>query len=46
LLLAQDGSDTFTGKKRTLGESLGVTAVTVILGIITQAGPDRVDIST
>ena len=44
--LAQNGSDTLTGKRRTLGKSLGVTAVTVILGIITQAGPDRVDIST
>ena len=34
-----------TGKKRTLGKSLGVTAVTVILGIITQAGADRVELN-
>jgi hypothetical protein len=27
--LAQNGSDTLTGKRRTLGKSLGVTAVTV-----------------
>jgi hypothetical protein len=42
--LAQNGSDALTGKKRTLGESFGVTAVTVILGIITQAGPDRIEL--
>src|SRR4029077_17237197 len=42
--LAQNGSDALTGKKRTLGKSLGVTAVTVILGIITQAGADRVEL--
>jgi hypothetical protein len=33
-----------TGKKRTLGKSLGVTAVRVILGIITQTDPDRVEL--
>src|SRR6516164_563112 len=42
--LAQNGSDAFTGKKRTLGKSLGVTAITVILGIITETGPDRVEL--
>src|SRR6516164_4316319 len=42
--LAQNGSDALTGKKRTLGKSLGVTAVTVILGISAQAGPDRVEL--
>src|SRR4029077_12775686 len=42
--LAQNGSDALTGKKRTLGKSLGVTAVTVILGISTQAGADRVEL--
>src|SRR6516162_6834043 len=44
LRLAQNGSDTLTGKKRTLGNSLGVTAVAVILGIRTQTGPDRVEL--
>src|SRR6516162_5510175 len=42
--LAQNGSDTLTGKRTTLGKSLGVTAVTVILGIITKTGPDRVEL--
>src|ERR1700751_2976484 len=44
LRLAQNGSNAFTGKKRTLGKSLGVTAVTVILGVITQTGPDRLEL--
>jgi hypothetical protein len=39
---AQNGSDTFACKKRALGQSLGVTAVTVILGVITQTGLDAV----
>jgi tetratricopeptide (TPR) repeat protein len=42
--LAQDGSDTFTGKARTLAKSLGVTAVTIILGVSTQTGSDRVEL--
>src|SRR6516225_3903407 len=42
--LAQNGSNTLTGKKRTLGQSLGVTAVTVIFGVSTQTGPDRVEL--
>jgi hypothetical protein len=33
--LAQNGSDTLTGKKRTLGKSLGVAAVALILGVST-----------
>jgi hypothetical protein len=35
--LGQNGSDALTGKKRTLGKSLGVTAITVILGVSTRA---------
>src|SRR5262249_15233259 len=42
--LTQDGSDTLMGKKRTLGNRLGVTAVTVILGVITQTGADRIEL--
>src|SRR6516164_3486790 len=42
--LAQNGSNTLTGKERTLGQSLGVTAVTVIFGISTQTGADRVEL--
>jgi hypothetical protein len=41
--LAQNGSDTLTGKRTTLGKSLGVTAVTIILGVMTQTGPDGVE---
>jgi hypothetical protein len=33
--LAENGSDTLTGKERILGNSLGITAVTVILGVST-----------
>jgi hypothetical protein len=44
--LAQNGSDTLVGNKTTLGESLGVTAVTIILGVSTQTGPDRVQVDT
>jgi hypothetical protein len=40
--LAQDRSDPFTGKTRTIGKSLGVPAVTIILGVTTKTGPDRV----
>src|SRR6516165_10448069 len=44
LRLAQNGSDTLTGKRTTLGKSRGVTAVTVILGVSTQTGPDRIEL--
>jgi hypothetical protein len=40
--LAQNGSDTLACKNGALGQSLGVTAVTVILGVITQTGLDAV----
>ena len=42
--LTQNGSDTLPGKNRTLGKGLGVTAVTIILGVGTQTGPDRVEL--
>src|ERR1700751_2049159 len=42
--VAQNGSDALTGKKRALGKSLGVTAVTVILGISAQTGADRIEL--
>jgi hypothetical protein len=32
------------GNKTTLAKSLGVTAVTIILGVSTQTGPDRVQV--
>ena len=40
--LTQNGSDPLAGNKTTLGKSLGVTAVTIILRVSAQPGSDRV----
>ena len=45
LRLTQNGSDPLTGNRTTLADSLGVTGVTVVLRVTTQAGPDRIKLN-
>jgi hypothetical protein len=42
--LAQNNSDTLAGQGGTLGERLGIAAITIVFGIGTKTGPNRVEL--